>query len=280
MIVCSGRLRLKSKPGRLASLGALVAAVYILGVAKNALCVGNLLVNGDFSRGSGSSVDQWRTEAWNQAPEYTRYSWTHPARGGGEVSVENTKPNDARYLQNLTLGPGWYRFSVMARTQQVGVGAQGATLSIMEDGVASADLRGTQNWQRLLFYLKIPARGSDVEVGCRLGGYSSLNTGHAFFRDAEAIQVASPGDDGPRFDLASIRKAANGLPIGHLWSLVATLTLLAGLVVFGWMTFPLTPARRISGAGSRLPSIESVKPQPTGKSASSAAVRRKFARRR
>jgi hypothetical protein len=260
MIVGSGRLRLKSKLGRLASLGVMLTVFSILGVAKSALCVGNLLMNGDFSRGSGGSVDQWRTEAWNQAPEYTRYSWTHPAKGGGEVSVENMKPNDARYLQNLTLGPGWYRFSVMARTQQVGVGAQGATLSIMEDGVASADLRGTQNWQRLLFYLKIPARGSDVEVGCRLGGYSSLNTGHAFFRDAEAIQVASPGDDGPRFDLAAIRKAANGAPIGHLWSLVATLTLLAGLAVFGWMTFPLTPARRMPSAGSRRSAIESLKP--------------------
>ncbi|HEY2664481.1 MAG TPA: hypothetical protein VGI47_09085 [Candidatus Binataceae bacterium] len=261
-------------------LSALVVVAYILAAGRNALCFGNLLLNGDFSKGSGASVDQWRTESWNQAPAYTRYGWTHPAKGGGEISVENMKPNDARYLQNLTLAPGWYRFSVMARTQGVGVGAVGATLSIMEDGVASADLRGTQNWQRLRFYLKVGPRGSDVEVGCRLGGYSSLNTGDAFFRDAEAIQVASPGDDGPRFDLDSIRKAANGAPIGHLWSLVATLMLLAGVVAFGWMSFPLTSAPRVFGADARVPPIEGLSPQRPGKSSSPAAARNKSARRR
>jgi hypothetical protein len=263
-----------------ASLASLVLFAAICGATQDASCADNLLLNGDFLKGSGTSVDQWRTESWAQAPENTHYGWRRPTKGAGEITVDNMKPNDARYLQNLTLAPGWYRFTVMARTEDVGAGAIGATISIMEDGIMSADLRGTQDWHRLLLYLKVGLHGADVEVGCRLGGYSSLNTGHVFFRGAEATEVDSPGKDGPQFDLDSIRKAANGPPIGSLWSLIAILILFAGVATFGWMSFPLTTAPGRSDAGLVIAQTEALKSQRTAAKQSSPAATRKRSERR
>jgi len=280
MIVCFEQSPRRSKLRLPASLVPFVLIAAICGATENARCAGNLLLNGDFLKGSGTSVDQWRTESWAQAPENTHYGWMRPTKGAGEITVDNMKPNDARYLQNLTLAPGWYRFTVMARTEDVAAGAVGATISVMEDGIMSADLRGTQGWQRLRLYLKVGLHGADVEVGCRLGGYSSLNTGHAFFRGAEAIRVDSPANDGPQFDLDSIRKATNGSPIGSLWSLIAILILFAGVAAFGWMSYPLTTAPARSDTEPVTAHTEALKSQRTGAKKSSPAGARKRCERR
>jgi hypothetical protein len=215
----------------------------------------NLILNGNLAKGSGEQPDHWRTEAWVNDPTAFHYAWIHRETGGpGELEVEALKPNDARWMQTLTLSPGWYRFSAEVRTDNVGTRATGATISIMEDGAMSPDIRGTTGWQRVALYLKVGSSGADVEVGLRVGGFGSLNTGKAFFRDVQAERLSAPPPGAtPVYDLSAIRKAAQPQPVGHPITLIAAFIVLLLISVQGWRMFAAEPAPP--------PAAPAVKPQ-------------------
>lgn len=214
----------------------------------------NLLGNGDFARGSGKSPDHWRTGGWNEAPTVTSYDWLHSAGSEPELVVDNLQANDARWLQTLTLGPGWYYVGANVRTEQVPLGAAGATVSLDEDGIDSPDLRGDSGWRNLGFYLKVGTHGADVDVALRLGGFGSLNTGRAFFRNARVVKLAAlPAHAAPAFDLSAVRRSLVEPPIGRPWTLAAAFVLLAILIVVGW---------RIYGADELAPAPMGSQPPP------------------
>jgi dolichyl-phosphate-mannose-protein mannosyltransferase len=205
----------------------------------------NLLANPNLTKGAGNSPDAWQSQAWQEGPEYSTYQWTHEEDKAGELSVTNIKPNDARWAQSLNLTGGWYHFTADLRAQNVGKDATGASISIMEDGITSTDLKGTTDWQRVGFYLKVGSKGADLELACRVGGFGSLNTGTVFCRDIRMERVAAPPAGAQSlFDLDKIRKDSAEVPIGSPWTLVATFLILIGVSVLGWRTFGQTIAPR------------------------------------
>ena len=226
---------------KLALICAVVSLVSVRSPAQ-AQKPASVVLNGDLAHGAGNSPDNWRTESWDQKPEVSSYVWKHPSEGQGELQVNNSQPNDARWTQSLELGPGWYRFETDLRTENVGTSQTGASISVMEDGITSEDIKGTADWQRVGFYLKVGPRGADIDLALRLGGYSSLNTGRAFFRKVTADHVAAPPASAKfQYDLDNIRKQGAGQPIGSLWTLIAAFVLLAAMAIFGWVTFGTVP---------------------------------------
>ncbi|MGO9603145.1 MAG: hypothetical protein ACLQAT_07040 [Candidatus Binataceae bacterium] len=221
------------------ALAALAIALATIARPPSARAEDNLMLNGDLSKGAADQPDDWRTEAWVNEPDAFTYTWAHPdKRVPGQLEVDALKPNDARWMQSLTLPPGWYYFSAEVRTENVGTQATGASISIMEDGAMSPDIRGTTGWQRVGFYLQIGGHGADVEVALRVGGFGSLNVGKAFFRDIHAVKLAAPPPDAtPVYDLTAIRKADEPEPIGHPITLIATFLVLALIAVYGWRMF-------------------------------------------
>lgn len=245
-------MRDATRSARLRIISVAIIAIALLAVAPRAIASGELLLNGDLSKGSGGQPDVWRTEAWINEPSAVTFNWTRPPGGGpGELEVNNLKPDDARWMESLSLTPGWYYFSAEIRTENVASQNTGATISVMEDGIVSQDLKGTTNWTRVGFYLKVGKKGADIEVALRVGGFASLNTGHAFFRNASAIEVAGPPAGVQQiYDLDTIRKAAEPTPIGSPISLVLTYLLLIGIAYAGWYVFALEPPK-ISRAEAR-----------------------------
>src|SRR6266849_3964232 len=213
-----------------------LALVGVGAAAAHADVARNLLVNGDFTRGSGDSVDGWRIDAWILTAGTTDYSRIPPHDGQpAELKVFAHRDNDARWAQPLSLGPGWYYISAEARTEGVLTFMVGANVSVLEDGIKSEDLKGTRGWQRLGLYIKIPARGADIEVALRLGGYMNLSRGAAFFRNASVIKVAAPPAGAQYvYDLGEIRKNETTGPIGNPWTLVATFLLFIAIAALGW----------------------------------------------
>jgi hypothetical protein len=210
----------------------------------------NLLNNADFSHGSGNSVDEWRTDAWILTPGTTDYLWVRPEGGQpGEVELSTHLDNDARWVQQLSLGPGWYYISADARTVGALPTFTGANISVLEDGISSADIKGDSDWQHLGLYLKIGPRGADIDVAMRLGGYMNLTRGQAFFRNASVVRVAAPppGSD-YTYDLDQIRKDEVSGPIGRLWTLVATFIGFAVLAAVGWLMLGAPAAQSIATA--------------------------------
>jgi hypothetical protein len=199
----------------------------------------NLILNGDLAKGSEQQPDDWRTEAWVNEPAAFTYTWIHPQNEvPGQLEVNAIKPNDARWMQSLTLAPGWYRFSAEVRTEKVGTKETGASISIMDDGAMSPDIRGTSGWQTVGLYLEVGASGADVEVALRVGGYGSLNSGRAFFRNVHAEKITSPPPGAtPVYDLTAIRKASQPQPVGHPVTLWASFVVLALVAYYGWRLF-------------------------------------------
>jgi hypothetical protein len=96
----------------------------------------NLLLNGDFAKGSEDQPDSWRTEAWINNPDSFQAHWHSNTGKPNELEVDALKANDARWMQQLTVAPGWYQLSVDVRTEDVGTKESGATVSVMEDGIS------------------------------------------------------------------------------------------------------------------------------------------------
>src|SRR5258708_6352164 len=59
---------------------ALVMAGLLIGPSAARAAERNLLNNGDFARGSGSSCDGWRVDAWILSPTATEFTWI-PRKG-------------------------------------------------------------------------------------------------------------------------------------------------------------------------------------------------------
>jgi hypothetical protein len=195
----------------------------------------NLLINGDFTRGSGESVESWRTDAWVLSSGTTKYRWIPASQGEpGEVEISSSGHNDARFVQGLSLKPGWYHISAEVRTRNVLRFFTGASVSVLEDGIMSQDLRGDNDWTPLGFYLHVGKRGADVDVALRLGGYMNLTRGQARFRHASVVKLAGPPQGGRVFELDTIRRTETNGPIGHLWTLIATFLALGGTTCVGW----------------------------------------------
>lgn len=231
------RLRLSTRLARLIVLGA-VLAIAIASAPCRVLAAQNLLVNGDLSKGSEDQPDLWRTEAWINNPESFRAHWHAATNGPAELEVDNLKADDGRWMQSLTLAPGWYEISADIRTEDVGTKETGATISVMEDGIMSPDVRGTAAWQRQTMYLKVGGHGADVDIALRVGGFASLNSGRAFFRNPSVVAIAGPPPNAtPTYDLLAIRQQAAPVPNGSPISLVVTLIALAGIAYLGWRVY-------------------------------------------
>jgi hypothetical protein len=210
---------------------------------RHASAAQNLLLNGDFSKGSEDQPDNWRTEAWIQKPEAFVCHW-HPSKDGGpgEMEVDNLQDNDGRWKQSLSLTPGWYQLSADIRSENVGTKETGASISVMEDGIMSPELKGTSAWRRVTLYFSVGKGGADIDVALRIGGFASLNSGRAFFRNATLERIdAPPPNASPTFDLTAIRKAGEPVPSGSWWSMVLTFMVLAAIAVVGWRMFVDAP---------------------------------------
>lgn len=204
-----------------------------------------LLLNHDLSKGAGETADSWQTEAWVNEPSAVTFHWIPPTGGApGTLEVDALKENDARWMESLQLPPGWYYISSDIRTENIGAQNSGATISVLEDGIMSPEVKGTSDWTRVGMYLRVGAKGADLKVALRIGGFGSMNTGRAFFRNPSVIAVAGPPPSAtPTYDLDVIRKAAQPVPIGSPISLVLTYIALATIALWGWRTFAQQPPK-------------------------------------
>ncbi|MGH8011489.1 MAG: hypothetical protein ACREQ4_03170 [Candidatus Binataceae bacterium] len=224
----------------------------------------NLLVNGDLSRGSGEAPDEWRHDGWILSPAATTFTWTAPRNGQpGELGIVNHQENDARWVQSLSLRPGWYYLSVEARSKEVFGVKTGVNISVLEDGIVSNTLLGTSEWQRVALYLEVGKGGADVDVALRVGGFASVARGEAAFRDPRVVRITGPPPSGTPFvyNLTAVRRAEGSGPIGRLWTLVATFLGFLLLAVIGWWLYGTSiPAageiRKSSRAKRRRPRLE------------------------
>src|SRR6185369_13372594 len=146
------------------------AALVVLLVAPAA--AENMVVNGDFTRGSGNAPTEWRTDKWDTAPDATDFIWIGPEKGEpGQASIHNKKPNDSRFVQDLRVKEQtWYHISGKIRTEGVGQAAIGAYVSLMEGFQNTEDVKGTKDWQPVEMWVKTEKWQDRLELALITGG--------------------------------------------------------------------------------------------------------------
>lgn len=152
----------------------------------------DLVGNGLFSQGKRVPAG-WKFVAFYDTPDAASSEWTMDSWGAGVLKITNLKPNDTRWTQVVAVSPlTWYRISGWIRTQDVGNEGGGAYLADMDDGYYSDEIRGTQAWQSVEYWIRTAPTQRSVELACRLGGYGSLNTGTAYFTGISFTRAGTP----------------------------------------------------------------------------------------
>ena len=158
----------------------------------------NLLKNADFRHiGNDGLPDGWYTDAYYYEKGYTVFGMSegdseHPVA----VSIKNIGENDARFAQKVQVEPGTlYCLSGYIKAQDV-TGGHGANLSVEGVYAFSDKCFDTEGeWEYIEYYGETGPDQESVTIFARLGGYSGVSTGEAFFADLSLTKADSvPGD--------------------------------------------------------------------------------------
>ena len=138
----------------------------------------------------------WKSEAYDAEAGATLFAWEVSPSRFGVLSIDSRRENDARYVQNVPVSPNtWYRITGWGRTEDVGTNRMGLYLSVMGTFHNSRDLRGTMAWQPLELWVKTDSLMTRLPIGCRLGGYASLNTGRGWCTGISVVAAGTPDPD-------------------------------------------------------------------------------------
>ena len=227
----------------LARLFAVAIAVIVVAVAlvEPVRAAGELVKNPMLADGSDGKPLGWTEEAYTFKPEVTRFTWQKNPLGMGVLEVQNLAPNDARWVQKVPVSPGtWYRVSGWIRTVGVGAQMKGAYLSVMGSFSDTRDVRGTQAWQPVGLWVRTGSLDTTLTLAARLGGYSSLNTGIAFFTGISVEAAGSPPQQGD-FVFGREAESEGG---GTLWVQVVAILVVVGGLLLLWR-YVIPPAGQI-----------------------------------
>lgn len=191
------------------------------------------LLEADFN---SSSNPDFKEDAYVISDANFSWSPDQGKDGSGCLVVENKTENDSRYAYTVSAkGNTYYRISVYIKTESVGLGSdtKGANISIKDLSDVYGDISGTQDWTHVEFYGLTDNKQKSFTVFLRLGGYSGVNTGIAYFDDfkiEELDRLPSGEKAQPLFTSSSI---TSNYPDYYLDSMkVASLILLFSVFLF------------------------------------------------
>ena len=172
-------------------LCALFALMMLL--ALPALAEGeNLVVNGDFSETDALGMPKsWSRGMWFTDEGISNLYVSEDGYDGNCAVVFNADANDARFTQVIPVEPdSVYRFSCMVKADGCGSEGYGATLSFEETFSYSESVLDTAGeWRELSVYGRTGSDQTSTTLMIRVGGYSMINTGRAFFDDVACVKV-------------------------------------------------------------------------------------------
>lgn len=223
----------------------IIAAVIILSFAQFQPKGVNLIENGDFEQTENGLPYGWYTESYEGIAKYSVQPDGYD--GGNCIRIVNDDYDDSRFVQEVTVNPNAiYRLSAWVKTENVAAepGAQEnrgcVNVSVMEMHNISQIVQGDSGWTRIDFYGQTAAGQRSIMVAMRLGFYSAMSSGTAYFDKAELVQVdAAPegvmvaswaktmggGDKRPAADVQAIEGKSMGLALLFMLGMALVFTL-------------------------------------------------------
>ncbi len=170
------------------SMAALCAALIFLLIPLSASAQAeNLVRNPGFDEiGSSNLPENWYPDMWYTEDGVSRLTTGQDGYEGACAQVRNMTENDARFAQDVAVEPdSLYEITAMVRAEGVAGEADGkigANISVRDTFSYSDSVYDTNGeWVKLTLYGKTGADQTELTLLARVGGYSSLNTGTAWF---------------------------------------------------------------------------------------------------
>jgi predicted membrane-bound dolichyl-phosphate-mannose-protein mannosyltransferase len=223
-------------------LAILLALLCVMAIALPVLGESaNLVRNGDFEK--YDDLDYF-PESWSFHSYETEYNDNHgnatavcevdDQRASSVLHISVLADDDAAVFQTVAVEPlTVYRLSCWIKTQGVENGI-GANIALREIIATSSGLYGDNDWTLVTLTGKTGPDQTRLVVSCRIGGYSAVAHGDAWFDDFTVEKVEdAEGDIMPFYD-GEVEEDENGSRSGVL---LTVLLLLAAVVICGLAIF-------------------------------------------
>ncbi len=175
----------------------------------------NLVQNPNFDEVNSANLPTgWYRDMWDTGMGISSLTLDANGYEGACVKVENASANDARFAQDIAVSPDTlYEISAMVRAEGISAGengdAIGANLSVKDTFSYSDSLYDTDGqWVKLTLYGKTGADQTEMTVCARVGGYSSTNTGTAWFDSFSVTKIDAVPTGATAHDFAGISSSA------------------------------------------------------------------------
>ena len=179
------------------SISKCIVALLLAGLMSCMLCASaeNLIRNPEFEEDlSSGGITFWDCDLWDGTADITFdteklgiYNCLH---------ILSYEDNDARWIQTVDVKPDTeYRLSgyILAQGCSEEDTARGANLSIYNSSAYSVSVYDTAGeWQYVEIYGKTGSGQTELTVCARIGGFSGIGSGEAWFRDIELEEDEAP----------------------------------------------------------------------------------------
>ncbi|MDY4398228.1 MAG: hypothetical protein SPE45_04625, partial [Eubacteriales bacterium] len=145
--------------------------------------------NPDFQYMDAESMPSgWYTDAWYTG-DGDFFVEMDEVDGNTCLHIINPDQNDVRLCQDIDVEPdSYYRISCDIKAQGVSDGG-GANVSVAGTMAASEPITGNADWRRAELVGRTEQDQYTMTVCMRLGGYSSLSSGEAWFKDFSVTKL-------------------------------------------------------------------------------------------
>ena len=170
-----------------------VCIILLLLLCAQCALAENLLSNPDFESYSGTTPNGWHRDCWYNDTGVSYLEVDPDGYEGACIKVYSASENDARFVQEVDVEPDTlYEIRCMAKAEGIPSGLIGANISVGSTFVYSSSAYDTDGeWVELKLYGRTGEDQDSLEVFARLGGYSNLNYGCAWFDSFSMTEIES-----------------------------------------------------------------------------------------
>ena len=202
--------------------------------------------NGDFSKGSGASIDGW--SQYNYAKDYqaitnrSTITLTDQGFDGQCVKIESRDKNDARIYQKLAVKPeASYMVQFDTLYENIDANAQdsekgaGLNISVKDGQQRTGGFYGSvDTWQTITAYFTTVKDQKSVELTIGIGGYGAESSGTAYIDNVRVEQVDSIPEGAAQFSAATSSSGGDSqsAPSASKWMTLLFLVAAGGTLIF------------------------------------------------
>ena len=158
------------------------------------ICKSDLVTNGGFELPVDVPTAEplnWDTGQWMPYSQFSR-DYDNAHSGGSSLRIKSPTANDAWLWQPVAVEPETpYVLTGWIKTENVSAGV-GANLSIVGTWTHTEGFTGTNDWTRVSLWFNSGAN-TQITIGARLGYWSSLCSGTAWFDDLRLRPIKLDG---------------------------------------------------------------------------------------